>query len=273
MFRIGEFSILTSISIHMLRNYDKINLLSPEFTDGQTGYRYYSENQLLTANRIQALKAMGLGLKDISDMLKEDSFGESYQLLLSQKIEEKKKEIQKLNNEILQLELSIEKVQKNEDYVCDVAVKAFPKRNVIGYRSIIHDFPEEGRLWEHLTDVCKKNKVRLVTNGFSAAIQHEHNDKHFSDVEVVFEVEKIMNNIEDTTFYQFPACEVASIAFQGQYFQIGNINYHLGKWIIRNNYEICGSPFCVYHISPGNSNDTSAFLTEICFPIKMKKQY
>ncbi len=30
MLKIGEFSTLTGISIHMLRNYDKIGLLRPE---------------------------------------------------------------------------------------------------------------------------------------------------------------------------------------------------------------------------------------------------
>lgn len=33
MFKIGEFSVLTSISIHMLRNYDKIGLLIPNYID------------------------------------------------------------------------------------------------------------------------------------------------------------------------------------------------------------------------------------------------
>lgn len=32
MLRIGEFSALSGISIHMLRNYDKIGLLIPSYT-------------------------------------------------------------------------------------------------------------------------------------------------------------------------------------------------------------------------------------------------
>lgn len=46
MFKIGEFSVLTSISIHMLRNYDKIGLLTPKYIDESTGYRYYGSDQL-----------------------------------------------------------------------------------------------------------------------------------------------------------------------------------------------------------------------------------
>lgn len=59
MLKIGEFSILSSISIHMLRHYDEIGLLTPGHTDRYTGYRYYNEKQLLAANRILAMKSLG----------------------------------------------------------------------------------------------------------------------------------------------------------------------------------------------------------------------
>lgn len=59
MLKIGEFSILSQISIHMLRHYDDIGLMIPEHVDEFTGYRYYSERQLPIANKIQALKMHG----------------------------------------------------------------------------------------------------------------------------------------------------------------------------------------------------------------------
>ena len=69
MLKIGEFSVLSQISIHMLRQYDEIGLLIPEHVDDFTGYRYYSECQLPIANKIQALKSMGLGLALIKEIL------------------------------------------------------------------------------------------------------------------------------------------------------------------------------------------------------------
>lgn len=60
MLKIGEFSVLSQISIHMLRHYDDIGLLIPGHEDDFMGYRYYSECQLPIANKIQALKSMGL---------------------------------------------------------------------------------------------------------------------------------------------------------------------------------------------------------------------
>lgn len=272
MFRIGEFAVLTSISIHMLRNYDKIGLLSPDHTDPWTGYRYYSESQLIRANRIQSLKAMGLGLKEITQMLESDSSNNCYKELLLQKISEKKEEIKKCKEELKKLELSLEKVNHEDNYIFDVAVKKLPVRNVVSYRSKIHTYSEESRLWNYLGKACKENSIKIVPNGFAAAIWHERDHgEHTLDIEVVFEVDTQAKNVEGLTSYQLPECEVASIAFQGQYYEIGNIISHLGRWIDRNNYKVCGNPYSIYYVSPGNTSKEEDYLTEICFPIKKKK--
>lgn len=52
MFKIGEFSKLSQVSIRMLRYYDEMNLLRPSEIDKLTGYRLYSVNQLSSLNQI-----------------------------------------------------------------------------------------------------------------------------------------------------------------------------------------------------------------------------
>lgn len=69
MLKIGDFSKLSRISIRMLRHYDEIGILRPERVDDFTGYRYYSESQLLLAGRIQSLKGLGFGLSVIKEIL------------------------------------------------------------------------------------------------------------------------------------------------------------------------------------------------------------
>ena len=65
MFKIGEFSKLSQVSIRMLRHYDKIDLLVPEKTDKFTGYRYYSSDQIEDLNLILKLKKVGFSLEEI----------------------------------------------------------------------------------------------------------------------------------------------------------------------------------------------------------------
>ena len=46
MFKIGEFSKLTQVSIRMLRYYDETGLLKPAKTDKFTNYRLYAMDQI-----------------------------------------------------------------------------------------------------------------------------------------------------------------------------------------------------------------------------------
>jgi DNA-binding transcriptional MerR regulator len=59
MFKIGDFSKLTNISVKTLRHYDELGLFNAVHVDNTTGYRYYSFEQLPRLNRILALKDLG----------------------------------------------------------------------------------------------------------------------------------------------------------------------------------------------------------------------
>jgi DNA-binding transcriptional MerR regulator len=69
MFRIGEFSRITRVTIDTLRHYDALGLLKPAEVDPFTGYRYYSARQLGSLNRILALKEVGFSLEEIARVL------------------------------------------------------------------------------------------------------------------------------------------------------------------------------------------------------------
>ena len=69
MFRIGEFSRITRVTIDTLRHYDALGLLKPAKVDPFTGYRYYSARQLMSLNRILALKEVGFSLEEIARIL------------------------------------------------------------------------------------------------------------------------------------------------------------------------------------------------------------
>ncbi|HTK05661.1 MAG TPA: MerR family DNA-binding transcriptional regulator, partial [Ktedonobacteraceae bacterium] len=56
LLKIGEFARVGQVSIVTLRHYDQYGLLKPNALDPETGYRYYSLEQLPRLNRILALK-------------------------------------------------------------------------------------------------------------------------------------------------------------------------------------------------------------------------
>mgnify|MGYP001074839526 FL=1 len=45
LFQIGDVAKMFHLSVGSLRHYEKIGLLKPEYTDKETGYRYYGMQQ------------------------------------------------------------------------------------------------------------------------------------------------------------------------------------------------------------------------------------
>lgn len=68
MFKIGEFSKLTGLSIATLRYYDNAGLLIPEIKS-DNGYRYYSKYQLLQSQFINNMKDIDLSLNEIIKLM------------------------------------------------------------------------------------------------------------------------------------------------------------------------------------------------------------
>lgn len=69
LYSIGETAKLMGISVQTLRYYSKIRLLNPRYTDPDTGYRYYAEDQFHFIDRIKYLQKFGLNLTDIDRIL------------------------------------------------------------------------------------------------------------------------------------------------------------------------------------------------------------
>lgn len=65
MYKIGEFSKLVDISVRTLRYYDEYGLLKPEYIDTFSGYRYYTDDNIVEAEIIKLLKSLDFSLEEI----------------------------------------------------------------------------------------------------------------------------------------------------------------------------------------------------------------
>ena len=62
---IGRFSRLTGVGVKALRHYDEVGLLVPAAVDDETGYRFYSPEQVETAEAIRVLRRLEMPLDEI----------------------------------------------------------------------------------------------------------------------------------------------------------------------------------------------------------------
>jgi DNA-binding transcriptional MerR regulator len=66
---IGEFSRITHLSIKTLRRYHEAGLLEPARVDRQSGYRYYTLEQVPTAQVIHRFRELDMPLREVGELL------------------------------------------------------------------------------------------------------------------------------------------------------------------------------------------------------------
>ena len=69
---IGRFARLTGLSIGALRHYHELDLLHPARIDPNTGYRWYARAQAEEARLVANLRALGLPLPQVREVLAAD---------------------------------------------------------------------------------------------------------------------------------------------------------------------------------------------------------
>lgn len=269
MLKIGDFSLLSKISIYMLRHYDEIGLLKPIHVDNFTNYRYYDEKQLSIANRIQSLKGMGLSLSVIKKILNEYGDTKNLKTYLELQAAQKKDDLRVLQEQIALIENAVKEIQNSENpKILDIAVKEIPKRNVISCRGKLSWYSQEGELWSILHDETKDMNVQFASPSYEVAVIYETDMDGKVDVEVQHAVIGSYPNTAHTQFKTVPAILVAALTCEGGYEKLQSINNELSRWILENGFELCGNVMNIYHISPKLEPDSDKRLTEVCFPIK-----
>lgn len=268
MFKIGDFSKLTLVSIRMLRYYDEVGLFKPAEIDSFTGYRYYSAKQISTLNLIVSLRDMGFNVSDIAIALKEES-DENLKALLKQKeveientIKAEKEKLRKINNAIKNLK----KERVNMNY--NVSIKSVPSYKIISLRDTIPAYNAEGILWDILGRYMDEKKISC-SNICYATYHDEGYTEGPVDVEVVMEVQKLLPDADGFTFKESdPIEKAASILVPGEYENIASAYNFLGKWIEENGYTIAGATRQLPIKGPWNETNPKDYLTEIQMAIK-----
>ncbi|MEG0270404.1 MAG: helix-turn-helix domain-containing protein [Clostridia bacterium] len=70
---IGRMAEMNHTTVPTLRLYDQKGLLTPDYTDPDTGYRYYDIKQNARFSMIQYMKELGMSLAEIQDVLNKEN--------------------------------------------------------------------------------------------------------------------------------------------------------------------------------------------------------
>jgi DNA-binding transcriptional MerR regulator len=254
----------------MLRHYDEIGLMQPKMTDPSSGYRYYCEEQLTVAGRIQALKDMNFSLAAIMEILENYDDPEALAEFLSIKHIELQEQEKETRQRIRLLETAINRLRKDETAMnYNVTIKTLNPRYVASVRDVLPAYDQEGILWERM--MTETGELKVDEPCYSMAIFHDEGYKENNvDVEIQVSVKGNYQNTEHVLFKNVPAITFASAVLKGSYEHLTEVNSCVAQWVRDNGYQFEGSMFCIYHVSPAQTQNPDELVTEVCFPIKQK---
>lgn len=272
MLKIGDFSKLSRISIRMLRHYDEIGLLIPKSIDNFTSYRYYGEDQLPIADRICSLKKMGFSLSAIGEILRNYDNPQALADFLKVKQAEIAAEAEEVSHRLRLLDTAIKRLRKDTTAMnYTVTVKTVPERYVASVRKVIPAYDQEGMLWSIMMSETASMGMQISDSCNSLAMFHDDGFKENDvDVEIQMTVKGSYKNTENVIFKTVPAIEIASATYKGSYDQILAVNHVVASWAKDNGYEFNDMMFCIYHVSPNQTQNPDEYVTEVCYAVKKK---
>ena len=176
MFKIGDFSKLSQISVKTLRYYDEIGLLRPSEVDRFTGYRYYTASQLSRLNRILLLKDLGLSLDQIGRLLESDLPPAQLRGMLKLRQAEIERSIEEEEARLARVAALLTHIEQENVNMSkyDVVIKKVAPVRIASIRDVVANYGAQGELWGELGAYLAQHNVKAV----APCLTIDHNDSY-----------------------------------------------------------------------------------------------
>jgi effector-binding domain-containing protein len=270
VFKIGDFSRLSFVTVKALRYYDEIGLLKPVKVDRFTGYRYYSADQLPRLNYIIALKDLGLSLDEIA-VLTKDSLtpGQMRDIFILKKAElqQRVSDEQRRLDQVEKLLMRIEKEGTMPDY--QVTLKKIEPQLVASVRETLPTYGDCGPLFGEVYKYLAKKFV-FKPAGPPMMLMHDTEYKERDvDIEIAVPISKKVKESDRIKVYELPTIEAASTIHKGPYGSVSEAYSAIMSWCEANDYQPVSPCREIYFTDPKEvTKDPSKNITEVLFPVK-----
>lgn len=263
LYKIGMFAQMNHTTIKTLRFYEEQGLLLPAFVDGESGYRYYTMDQMSVMHRITALKQAGFTLEDIRRL---NSNSDPANFL----VKKKKEILSKISDLTMQLaRIEGYMAESNEFLEAPVLIKVIPpviavtmKERIETYDALFDMMPVMGEEMKRLGCECA-----LPEYCFTHYLESGYKDEQI----LVETCEAVTEKKEDTNlvkFKEFPEIQAACIYHKGSYNDFPCTYAAILKYINENGYEICGNIREKYIDGIWNKEAEADWLSEIQIPVR-----
>ncbi|MBD5782440.1 MerR family transcriptional regulator [Pelagicoccus sp. NFK12] len=263
-YSIGEFSQITRASVKALRLYHEKGLLRPDFVDPESGYRYYSRDQVGEARVIANLKDLGFSLSEIKEVL--ESCEEDGDLLdrLRAKRRDLEKRVKRFQDSIADIELVVSGKFAQSAHGAsgeEVIEKEIPDLLVAGYR-LCGRYSDAGQGFRVLG---RRAGRQMVGKPMCLYFDGEYREED-ANFEPCFEVKKQVEH-ERLHCRNLTGGRALTVMHRGPYERLYESYARLFEEVKKRDLKVLCPSREVYHKGPGMilRGNPQKYLTEIQF--------
>jgi DNA-binding transcriptional MerR regulator len=256
---IGEFSRLTHLSVRTLRRYHDAGLLAPATVDPLSGYRFYSADQIPTAQVIHRLRELDVPLPDVQAILRSPDPG-ARAALVSEHLERLEAQLDRTRAAVTSLRRLLQPVAPP----LAVELRAVPATTVA---AVEDDVELDHVVGWYAGAMAELDAVVTEPTGVPGG----------SYDNALFEVGRGHVLVHRPTAapprvgrvhpVTLPPAELAVTTHVGEHLDIDVTYGELGAWVVANALAVAGPVRETYLVGPRDTPDPAAWRTEIGWPV------
>lgn len=267
LFQIGDVAKRFHISVGSLRHYEQAGLLKPEYTDADTGYRYYSLRQFEVLNTIRYLRVLDMPLSQIAEFLQNRDVDVIEDKLLKQKelVARKQRELAAIERKIDHRLQQLREARDSELNV--IRLKEIPACRIVRLQDSLR--PQSYLDLEFAIRRLEENQRETIAflGKVGVGISKESLQAgRFSDYDSVFLVLD-EEDVYDGEVEEHPAELCVSVCFCGSHREAGAYYQRLMEYMEAHRLEIGGFSREITMIDYGITSNPEKFVTEIRIPV------
>lgn len=249
LFQIGEVAKLMGVSRKMILHYEELELLTPAHKDENSGYRYYSADNLTQIRSIRALQSLGLSLPEVREYYYDKTNIEAY--------------IKRLTDlrTILDRNIRLLELRASERGEMIVRHATLPQQVCFCRRYICRDTAEAAvRLRETYIDTARTGLMQKNGRMFTVRM---NDDPAVLDLLCCIPIDECYDGPERMAFEKIPCI---CIYYRGPYEGTGNAISVLKRYTEENGIVTAGHSRSVYLEGPPNRGENAKDFSEVIIP-------
>lgn len=251
--------MVTHLSVRTLRRYHEAKLLEPASVDPFTGYRYYSVEQIPTAQVIHRLRQLDVPLAEVRAILDTEDAQRRAEVIAGH--------VRRLEDELARTRAAVVSLRRllNPE-PADVELRSVPARRVAAITGVVQledslgwydaamaeldaAFPEAERTGPPGGRYA--NELFTKATGSMTVFRPVRSPRASGRIEVV----------------DLPPADLAVTVHQGPHDDLDVTYGRLGAWVLENALTVDGPVHETYMVGPRDTTDPARWQTEIGWPV------